>query len=135
MTGETSINLIERLRELGCQVGVAKSGRILRVDNRDCPTPLPREILDQIVECDSLKELYLRSVVDWLNPNVSKIAALQKMKQLDVEGSDFNDDSLMCLKGCPALQVLNVRNTHVSESTVSELRKLMINTRIIFQAS
>ena len=51
---------------------------------------------------------------------------------LDVEGCTLDDVSVEKLTDHPSLQVLNVRNTQVTEACVARLRKVMIGTRIIF---
>ena len=62
---------------------------------------------------------------------MAEIAALTKLKVLDVEGSDLTDLSVEQMTECVSLQVLNVRATQVTQDCVSRLRKIMIGTRII----
>ena len=124
--------MFEQLQRLGCDVGRSKNGRLLRVDNRPCSESLPIALLQQMLSCEALKELYLRNVDEFLLANSAELAGLTKLKVLDVEGSNLDNDSIRHFQDCPALQVLNVRGTQVAESVVTELRKAMINTRIIF---
>ncbi|MGI9516747.1 MAG: hypothetical protein ACR2NP_06875 [Pirellulaceae bacterium] len=124
--------LADQLQELGCAIGRSKKGRLLRVDNRECPAPLAQALLVQILACSALREIWLRHVSGFLNDHIETIAALPRLKSLDIEGSDLTNESLRRLTGCRELQVLNVRQTRVSEACVSDLRKSMINTRIIF---
>ncbi len=121
----------ERLARTGCRTAFSKSGRLLRIDNRDCKLSLEAATLDGIVNCDALRELTLCAVTGWLNDNVAVIAGLKNLRSLDVEGSDLNDQSLAVLADCGNLQVLNVRTTQVSRAQVTEIRKRMIQTRII----
>ncbi len=123
--------LARQLQELGCAVGRSKSGRLLRVDNRNCTTPLNSELLTSLLQCTALKEVWLRQVTGFLNSHIESVAALPRLKSLDVEGSELTDQSLRQLADCRDLQVLNVRNTQVSPACVAELRKSMIGTRII----
>ena len=124
--------LARQLADLGCEVGRSKNGRLLRVDQRQCPDDLDPAILRRILGCTALKELYLRNSREFINERIGEIASLPKLKVLDIEASDITDDSLARLADCPSLQILNIRQTGVSESRVAALRKIMINTRIIF---
>ncbi len=124
--------LADQLKAAGCAVGRSKSGRLLRVDNRECPNQLQPDLLRQVLACTALKELYLRGSTEFLNHSVDSILALTKLKVLDVEGSDFSDDSLEQLAACNSLQVLNVRSTAVTQACVVRMRKVLIDVRIIF---
>lgn len=125
------LELSNLLTDLGCEVGRSKNGRLLRIDNRPCSTEPGRELLDRIIGCDALRELYLRDVCGFLNENFAAVAAMKKLQVLDVEGSDLNDASLEQIAGSPTLRVLNIRRTRVTDERVAGLRKKMINTRII----
>jgi len=128
--------LAEQLIAFGFEIGKSRSGKILRVDNRQGIDQLDIQSvapwLERVVRCSSLKELYLQDVTGALDSMVSEIALLPKLRVLDVEGSDLGDPSLQTLAKCPALQVLNVRGTEVTAKKVAELRKVMIGVRIIF---
>jgi len=121
----------DRLAAAGCVVGLSKKGRLLRVDNRKCPSNLDLETLRTIVVCSAIRELYLRNLSGFLNEQVGEFASMKSLKVFDVEGSDLTNDSVERLAGNESLQVLNVRNTQVTKECVARLRKLMIGTRII----
>jgi hypothetical protein len=121
-----------QLSAAGWSTGLSRNGRLLRVDNRSGPTETDPQTLARIVRCPALRELYLRPGPHSVQPLAEAIAALEKLKVLDLEGSDFDDRCLNLLRGLRQLQVLNVRDTQVSGECVAGLRKTMIGTRIIF---
>ncbi len=122
----------ERLKQNGFATGCSKRGRLLRLDGRETTAHLEFELLQQVVQCSALRELYLPHSREMLNLLVPELVGLEALKVLDLEGSDFNDASVLQLVGHPKLQVLNVRSTQVTADCVAELRKAMIGTRIIF---
>ena len=123
--------LADQLKRIGCETGLSRNGRLLRVDNRACPDPLPPPLLESILNCSKLRDLYLRQIGDWLNGRMDQMVALTRLRTLDVAGSGLSDTQLDQLQHCPSLEVLNVRDTQVTPQRVAELRKRMIGTRII----
>lgn len=123
----------QRLQDLGFAVGLAKSGRLLRIDNREATQAASDQMIQAIVACAGLKELYLRNLDDagrW----AADFVKLQKLQVLDLEGGQLSDDALQLFSDenvLPKLQVLNVRQTQVTSDCVARLRKVMIGTRII----
>ena len=124
--------LAQQLLDQGFAVGRSKKGRLLRVDCRGSGDPPQRELVSKIVSCEKLRELYLPGLTGCLNDCCDRIAGLQFLQVLDVEGSDLTNESADQLVSCPTLSVLNVRDTCVTPERVDELRKVMIGTRIIF---
>ena len=123
--------LAEILKTLGCDLGRSRSGRLLRVDCRSCPALPELNLLQRVLECQALRELYVPRSGDFPNSAIEQLAGLQKLKVLDLEDSDLDDKSVEQLANHAGLQVLNVRNTNVTEACVARLRKVMIGTRII----
>ena len=122
--------LCEDLIEHGFSVGRAKSGNVLRVDSRPCQISINSSLVARILRLTTLRELYLRGSAG-INEFSEQIADLKKLKLLDIEASDFSDESLQRLSAMDQLELINVRDTHVTAEVVSELRKKMIGTRII----
>lgn len=123
--------LADQLSKLGLSIGRSKSGRLLRVDDRDCAEPLDNESLVRVIACSALKELYLQNHSGCLNQQIQQLAALKNLRVLDLENSDFTDESVEQLAVMAKLQVLNVRGSRVTQECVVRMRKIMINTRII----
>ncbi len=121
-----------RLQSAGCATGISRAGRLLRVDNRSCPRSLSPELLVQILDCQRLRELCLQHIDGFLNAHIGAIASLERLRSLDVAGSDLTDQSLDELDRCRELQVLNIRGTRVTAGHVADVRKRMIGTRIIY---
>lgn len=133
----TELELAQQLLDAGFAVGKSKSGKLLRIDNRECPSGADLVagsglVLQALGLAASLKELYWRDSGELPNQHIDQLCSLQKLKVLDVEGSAFNDASVEELSGNGELQILAVRGTNVTEPCVTQVRKKMINTRIIF---
>ena len=122
--------LCEDLIENGFTVGRATSGNVLRVDSRTCQDPVNIETVVQIVKLSTLRELYLRGLAG-INEFAAQISGLTKLRVLDVESSDFSDESLQALCTMEQLEMINLRDTRVTPPMVAALRKKMIRTRII----
>lgn len=129
-SADTNDQLCTDLIEHGFAVGRAKSGNLLRVDSRTCKNPVHVDMLARILQSSTLRELYLRGS-EGINEFATQIANLRKLRVLDVEGSDFSDDSLHKLSTMEQLEVINLRGTCVTPPMIAELRKKMIGTRMI----
>jgi hypothetical protein len=125
------LELADRLGQIDCAVGKSRSGHLLRIDHRPSTHALPADLVELILQCVSLRELYLPNLTGMLNQRIDAMVGLKKLKVLDLEGSDFDDDSLRVLSRHANLQVLNVRNTRVTAECVTLVRKIMIGARII----
>lgn len=120
-----------QLRDLGFITACSKRGRLFRVDSRSLTRAVNSSEMELICDSSALRELYLPNLELPVNPYVAKISEMKGLRVLDIEGSDFTDESLEQLAGLQQLQVLNVRTTNVSPACVAQLRKQMIGTRII----
>jgi hypothetical protein len=124
--------LAARLVALGCETGVTRSGRLIRVDDRNAVDPLPSPLLDEVMACEGLREITLRRIAGPEEPYLESLRRMAALQSLDLEGTGLDDAGLETLSQCSSLRVLNVRGTRVSSGQVARLRKQMLGTRIIF---
>lgn len=132
MSGSTEERALAlRLQQAGCTAAVSKSGRLLRVVVPAEADASVSRLLPAVVQCDRLRELGIRGRTGLVNGHIEAISRLPRLQTLDLEGTDLSDESLIGLAGCPALKIVNVRNTAVTPACVATRRKTMIGTRII----
>ena len=126
----TAEELYQQLLALGVDIGRAKSGNLLRVDCRQGQSTLDHETLTHVCQIATLRELYLWQQTG-LDEVLQSLSDWPRFQALDLQGSDLSDQSLRLLANLSSLERLNICNTPTSESTIAELRKRMIRTRII----
>ena len=134
-------SLVDRLRSAGAEVKCGKLGSILSVNlalKSDSGASPPAQSAEEglpwladLGECIKCRELYLAgqpvgdSAVEYL---VQRMPALQV---LDLDQTHVTESVLAKVESLEKLKILSLSGTHVSDDRVREARKRLIQTRII----
>lgn len=123
---------IETLRGLGAKLRVTKGGQILSVDFRTTPNPVADAEVALIKGRSKLKELFLDGA-QISDAAVDDLLTLSSLITLDLQNTALTDAGLAKLGEMKQLRLLLLNGTQVSSDLVAELRKRMLNTRIVFR--
>lgn len=119
------------LLELGAVVRFAKSGNPLVVDLRPVAPRVTDGVLEHLAPLESVRELYLDGapIHDQMLGHLQRLA---KLATLDLQRTAVTDAGLAQLKQLRSLKLLLLTGSQVSLDGVREIRKSMIQTRIIY---
>ena len=124
--------VIAKLESLAVILRRGKSGRVLSVDFRECQVTIDDAIASELIKLPRLKEIFLDGTAI-SNDTIAAITKLPRLSVFSAENTSLTDDCIGCFIDCKKLTLLRITGTHVSREKVAELRKMMINARIVFR--
>ncbi len=118
------------LRGLGFDVGVSRSGAILRIDCRGGVPQVDDAFFARLNGLDRLRELNLSGCAI-SERAVQALLVLAELRTLSLENARIAAEALEQLAGLPQLELLIVRGTGLSTERLAELRRRRIRVRIV----
>ena len=120
----------EELKSAAVLVRKAKSGNILLVDFRESDLKEQKIDFQRLESFEKLRELYLNNT-SFNDDDAKTLLKLSRLQTLDLQGTQVTEDSICNLAELEKLAILLIDSNQISEEALSALRKKMVGTRII----
>ena len=123
-------SVVDQLRKMGAQLRFRKSGLIHTV-NLSGNGDVGNELLADLAQLTRLAVLNLASTAI-SDEGLRHLLSLNHLENLDLQATAIGDQALESLSQMTGLKILILTGTQVSGDGLKQLRKSMLNTRIVF---
>jgi len=128
---ENEAPVVEQLRGLGAGFRFRKSGLCHTVDLSQATGTVDDSIAQRIAQLTRVAVVNLSGTAI-TSDALAAFAGLEKLQSLDLSDTTIGDEALPHFKPLAGrVRILVLTNTQVSADAIKEIRKQMINTRII----
>ena len=110
---------------------MSKRGSVLRVDFSSIAENISDAALAELGACSKIRALNMSGMT--ISKKVfAAILSLEQLSTLNLENTNLNDLQFEQLAKLPHLKIVCIRGSQTTADQVAQLRKRMINLRIIY---